>query len=90
MEYLIPLMPLLGTLPIAVAAVIVARLWFGRRDVPLAELEARSQELKAGLDVVQTELHEVQERLDFAERVLAQQRRDEQLLPRDRTSQAPD
>jgi hypothetical protein len=90
MEYLVPLMPLLGTLPIAVAAVIVARLWFRRRDIPLAELEARSQELKAGLDAVQMELREVQERLDFAERVLAQHGRDEQLLPRDRTAPARD
>jgi len=79
MEYLIPLMPLFGALPIAVAAVVIARIWFRRRDIPLADLEARTHELRAELDAMQVELREAQERLDFTERVLAQQRRGEQL-----------
>jgi hypothetical protein len=34
----IPLMPLFGALPIAVAAIVIARIWSRRRDVPLADL----------------------------------------------------
>ena len=50
MEFLIPLMPLFGALPIAVAAVVIARMWSRRRDVPLADLEAQNHELRAELD----------------------------------------
>ena len=79
MDFLIPLMPLLGTLPIAAAAVVIARMWIRRRDVPLAELDAQNHDLRAELDTMREELRETQERLDFTERVLAQQRRGEHL-----------
>jgi len=79
MELLIPLMPLFGALPIAVAAIVIARMWSRRRDVPLADLESQNHELRAELAVMRGELREVQERLDFAERVLARQRRGESL-----------
>lgn len=81
MEYLIPLMPLLPAIPISIAAVVIARMWTRRRDVPLADLEAQNRELQAEVGAMRDELRETQERLDFAERVLAQQRRAEQLPP---------
>lgn len=81
MEFLIPLMPLFGALPIAVAAIVIARMWSRRRDVPLADLEAQNHELRTELSAMRDELREAQERLDFAERVLAQQRRVEPLPP---------
>ncbi len=81
MEFLIPLMPLFGALPIAVAAVVIARIWRGRRELPVADLEAQNAELRAEMSEMRAELREAQERLDFAERVLAQQRRGEPLPP---------
>ncbi|MEO6056872.1 MAG: hypothetical protein ABIQ49_08535 [Gemmatimonadales bacterium] len=81
MEFLIPLMPLFGALPIAVAAIVIARMWYRRRDVPLAGFDAQNQEMRAELDTLRDELREAQERLDFTERVLAQQRRGELLPP---------
>ena len=81
MEYLIPLMPLFGALPLAVAAVVIARIWSRRREMPLADLEAQNHELRAELDAMRAELRDAQERLDFTERVLAQQPRGEQLPP---------
>ena len=81
MEFLIPLMPLLGALPIAVAAVVIARMWTRRRDVPLAQLDAQNHDLRDELHAMREELRETQERLDFTERVLAQQRRAEPLPP---------
>jgi type VI protein secretion system component VasK len=82
MEFLIPLMPFLGALPIAVAAVVVARIWRGPRQQPLADLEAQNEQLQAEMTTIREELREAQERLDFTERVLAQQRRGEPLPPR--------
>jgi hypothetical protein len=81
MEFLIPLMPLFGALPIAVAAVVIARIWRGRRDRPVADLEAQNEQLLAEMSTIREELREAQERLDFTERVLAQQRRVEPLPP---------
>jgi hypothetical protein len=82
MEFLIPLMPFLGALPIAVAAVVVARIWRGHREQPLADLEAQNEQLQAEMTTIREELREAQERLDFTERVLAQQRRGEPLPSR--------
>jgi uncharacterized membrane protein len=79
MDPLIPLMPLLGSLPIAVAAVIIAKIWRQRKDAPLAELQAQNQELRQELDGLRQELGEAQERLDFAERVLTRERRPDRL-----------
>ena len=78
MDLLIPFMPFFGALPIAVAAVVIAKLW-RRRDAPAAELEAQNQEMREELATLRRELTEAQERLDFAERVLTQQRRTERL-----------
>ena len=78
-DLLIPLMPFLGAVPLAVAAVVIAKLWQRRRDAPVAELEAHNQEMREELATLRRELTEAQERLDFAERVLTQQRRTERL-----------
>ena len=75
MDLPIPLMPFLGALPLAVAAVVIAKLWQRRRDAPVAELVAHNQEMREELATLRRELTEAQERLDFAERVLTQQRR---------------
>jgi membrane protein implicated in regulation of membrane protease activity len=79
MEFLVPLMPLFGALPIAVAAVVIARMWLQRRDLPAAHLEAQNEELRGELEAMRHELRETQERLDFTERVLTQQGRAESL-----------
>jgi hypothetical protein len=81
MELLIPLMPFLGALPIAVAAIVIARMWRGHRDRPSADLESQNEQLQAEMNTIREELREAQERLDFTERVLAQQRRVEPLPP---------
>lgn len=81
MEFLIPLMPMFASLPIAVAAIVIARMWSRRRDAPVADLQAQNHELRAELGGLRDELREAQERLDFTERVLAQQRRTEPLPP---------
>ena len=82
MEFLIPLMPFLGALPIAVAAIVIARVWRGHRDRPLADLESQNEQFQAEVNTIREELREAQERLDFTERVLAQQRRVEPPPPR--------
>jgi hypothetical protein len=79
METLVPLMPLFGALPFAVAAIVIAKMWLHRRDLPAAHLEAQNEELRAELEAIRHELRETQERLDFTERVLTQQRRAESL-----------
>ncbi len=63
------------------AAVVIARLWHRRRDVPLADFEAQSHEMRVELSALRDELRDAQERLDFAERVLSQQRRGDLLPP---------
>jgi hypothetical protein len=71
MEWLIPLMPLLTLLPPSVAAAWIAHRWLRTREggaelrANMARLEHETEQLRAG----QAEL---QERLDFAERVLRQ------------------
>ena len=69
-------MPFFATVPIAVAAVVIAKLWRRRRDAPGAELEAQNKEMHEELATLRRELTEAQERLDFTERVLTQQRRE--------------
>jgi hypothetical protein len=79
-QYLVPLMPLFGTLPFAIAAVWIARLILksreGGKDLR-AELDAIREEVGA-LRQSQTEL---QERIDFTERMLSQVREARQVLP---------
>jgi membrane protein implicated in regulation of membrane protease activity len=79
LDLLIPLMPFLAALPLAVAAVVIAKLWQRRRDAPVADLETQNQEMREELATLRRELTEAQERLDFAERVLTQQGRTDRL-----------
>ena len=73
MEFLVPFMPLFATLPIAVAAVIVARLWFRHRDQqdPLAR---RVEDLETEVAALRHGQVELQERAEFSERLLGQLR----------------
>ncbi len=67
--YLKDLMPLLATIPLAVAAI-----WIGNRWVRLrhgdADVQAEIADLRNDVDALRHELAETQERLDFAERRL--------------------
>ena len=79
-QYLVPLMPLFGTLPFAIAAVWIARLVLKSRE--------GGKELRAELDAMREELgalrqsqSELQERIDFTERMLSQVRDARQGLP---------
>ncbi|MBM2811365.1 MAG: hypothetical protein HW416_2124 [Chloroflexi bacterium] len=66
------LVALLSTLGIAAFTVIrVARLLATRRESPSADVTARLEELERGVQGLQQELAETQERLDFTERLLS-------------------
>lgn len=66
------LVALLSTLGIAAFTVIrVARLIATRRESPSADVTARLEELERGVQGLQQELAETQERLDFTERLLS-------------------
>jgi hypothetical protein len=55
-------MPLFGAVPLAVAAVIIAKLWRRQREKPVAELEAQNHEMRQELVALRQELTEAQER----------------------------
>ncbi len=80
MEFLVPLMPLLGSLPIAVAAVLVARMWFRHREFRGA-LSDQVQDLQAQIEVLRLGQVELQERTEFAERLLSQVKEGQRLAP---------
>ena len=66
------LVALLATVGIAAFTVIkVARVIFGRRELPSGDVTARLDELEHSVQGLQQELGETQERLDFAERLLS-------------------
>jgi len=66
------LFALLSTLGIGAFTVVrVARLFATRRESPSADVTARLEELERGVQGLQQELAETQERLDFAERLLS-------------------
>jgi hypothetical protein len=75
LAFVVPLMPLLGTLPLAVAAVAVAVIWRRRRDRPVEMLEAQNAELREELRAVRRELSDAHERLDVTERLLTERGR---------------
>lgn len=79
--YLKDLMPLLATIPLAVAAI-----WIGNRWVRLrhgdADVQAEIADLRNDVDALRHELAETQERLDFAERLLKGPREAHSELPR--------
>lgn len=80
MEYLVFLMPLLGTLPLAVAAVVIARWWF-RHRLLRGELAEQLAELHTAVESLQSATIDLQERLDFAERLLTQLKDGEAIRP---------
>ena len=63
----------------AVTVITVARLRAARPQSPSADVTARLEALERGVQDVQHELAETQERLDFAERLLSKAREDRQL-----------
>lgn len=80
MEFLVPLMPLMGSLPIAVAAVLIARMWFRHRDLR-GDLGQQVQELEARIEALRLGQVELQERAEFAERLLNQVKEGQRLAP---------
>jgi hypothetical protein len=80
MEFLVPLMPLFGSLPIAVAAVVIARLWFRHRNSQ-GDLAESVHELQAQVEALRLGQVELQERAEFAERLLSQVKEGQRLAP---------
>jgi hypothetical protein len=83
-QYLIPLMPLFGTLPFAIAAVWIARLILKSREGG-KELRAELEAMREELGALRQSQSELQERIDFTERMLSQVRDARQGLPPNRT-----
>jgi sensor domain CHASE-containing protein len=71
-QFLAPLIPIVAI--IAFAAVKIVRIRAGRLESPPADLTARLESVERGLQGLQDELTETQERLDFAERLLTKAR----------------
>ncbi len=75
--FLIALVTVVGTA--AVTIVKVARLWTTRHESPSADVAARLETLERGVQGLQQELTETQERLDFAERLLSKGREERRI-----------
>ncbi len=71
MEYLVPLMPLLGTLPFAVAAVVITWLVLKARGGRGATQEELAR-LREAIERLRESQLDVQERIDVTERIVAQ------------------
>ncbi len=79
--YLKDLMPLLATIPLAVAVIWIGNRWLRLRHGD-AEGQAEIADLRNEVDALRHELAEMQERLDFAERLLKGLREAHSELPR--------
>jgi hypothetical protein len=75
--FLAPLIPI--TAIIAFAVVKLAQLRSSQPGSSTADVTARIEALERGLQEVQQDLAETQERLDFAERLLSQAREDRRI-----------
>ena len=75
--FLVALITVVGTA--AVTIVKVARLWATRPASPSADVTARLEVLERGVQDLQQEQAETQERLDFAERLLSKAREERQI-----------
>jgi len=75
--FLVALLILVG-IP-AVAVIKVARLRATRPQSPSGDVAARLEELERGVQNLQQELAETQERLDFAERLLGKGREERRI-----------
>ncbi len=78
-EFVIALIPLAAI--IAVAAVKIARLRATRPESPSADVAGRLEALEHGVQDLQQDLAETQERLDFAERLLSKAREERRIGP---------
>ncbi len=78
--FLVPFMPLLGGIPIAVALVLVARMWFRHRELR-GDLSQQVQDLEARFEALRLSQVELQERAEFAERLLHQVKEGQRLVP---------
>ena len=63
----------------AITVIKIARLRASRPESPSADVVARLEELERGVQGLQQELAETQERLDFAERLLSKAREERRL-----------
>ena len=75
--FLVAMLILLGV-P-AVTVITVVRMRSTRRESPSADVAARLEELERGVQGLQQELAETQERLDFAERLLGKAREERRI-----------
>ncbi|MEP6571895.1 MAG: hypothetical protein ABJD11_04340 [Gemmatimonadota bacterium] len=71
--FLVPFMPLMATLPAAVAAVWIANRWLKTRGTS-AEILAEVAGLREEMEAVRQAQAELQDRFDFSERLIAQLR----------------
>lgn len=76
-QFLAPLIPIVAI--IAIAAVKIARLRATRPESPSADVTARLEALERGVEGLQQELAETQERVDFAERLLSKAREERRI-----------
>ncbi|HET6798259.1 MAG TPA: hypothetical protein VFH40_13955 [Gemmatimonadales bacterium] len=76
-EFLAPLIPVVAI--IAFAAVKIARIRAGGPGAGSADVVARLESLEHTVHLLQQDLTETQDRLDFAERVLSQAREERRL-----------
>lgn len=72
-----PLIPVVAIL--AFAAIKIARLRATRPESLTSDVAARLEELERGMQGLQQELAETQERLDFAERLLSKAREERRI-----------
>jgi hypothetical protein len=71
-QFLAPLIPIVAIL--AFAAVKITRIRATRQELPSGEVTARLEALEGDVHGLHQELAEIQERLDFAERLLTKGR----------------
>jgi predicted nucleic acid-binding Zn-ribbon protein len=64
---------------LAIAAVKIARVWAARPDATMSDVPPRLEALEQSVQTLQHELAETQERLDFAERLLAKSREENRI-----------
>jgi hypothetical protein len=76
-QFLAPLIPVVAI--IAFAAVKIARIRASRSESSSADVTARLEALEHGLEGLQQDLAETQERLDFAERILTKAREERRI-----------
>lgn len=73
MEFLVPFMPLFATLPVAAAAAWIVHRILRHRE-RLASSSAEMEQLGQEVEALRASYVDLQERLDFTERILAQVR----------------